>query len=431
MRVENWAKDVAFEPTEWATPTTVEEVRALVQRARREGKTIRTVGRLHSSTEIIVANEICLSTERLDRILEIDEAAGRVVVEPGVTLRALVTALEARGLALENTGGVLQQSIAGALTCDTHGTGRQHPPLNSMVTGYTFVDGRGREVRATPEDDVFWALGVSLGMLGVITRIELRCVPQFFLRNEVTVLDFEHLQDVVAESERYPRLQYFWYPDEGKVVRNTLTPAEDPGPAEINKAIRLRNTFDYVFTGVNHFMGAVVSSRRFFVRRLLSVFDASKGMTLPSHAALSFRHFPKMHEAEVAFDIADAPAVLQYLGENIATLTRTKKVSGGIRFCAASRCYLSPVHGRDSLYVTLISVSAKDFDRVIDFQVELARRFGGRFHWGKKHPKDPQLIRDTYQELPRFLSLVGEHDPDRLFSSPYFDEVFPDRVPAV
>ncbi|MEM7152314.1 MAG: D-arabinono-1,4-lactone oxidase [Myxococcota bacterium] len=422
--MKNWAKDIEFHPTQVLRPTSAAEVREAVAAARSGGQTIRTTGRLHSSSDIIVANDICLSTERLDQIVSIDVEAKRAVVQPGVQIRDLVEKLEVHGLTLENTGGVMAQSIAGALTCDTHGTGREQPPLNTMVTRYTFVDGTGEEVVVTPDDECFWAIGVSLGMLGVITEIELRCVPSFHLQSQATVFPFDELPDkILAESHEYPRLQYFWYPGPGKVVRHVLREHADPGEAEVRRSLRVRHTFDLFFTFLSTLMGAIVALRPPIVRLLLRIFNKSRSLTLPSHAALSFRYFPKMHEAEVAFDIEDAPQVLAYLRENIATVTASKKISGGIRFCAASRYYLSPVHGRDSLYVTLISVTAKDFDVVVKFQTELARKFGGRFHWGKKHPKDPELL-STYAELPRFMALVRKHDPDRVFASPYFRRMF-------
>ena len=422
--MKNWAKDIEFHPTQVLRPTTVAEVREAVVAARKDGKTIRTIGNLHSSSDIIVANDICLSTAQLNQIISIDPEGKRAVVQPGVQIRDLVNELERHGLTLENTGGVMAQSIAGALTCDTHGTGREHSPLNAMVVRYTFIDGRGEEVSATDEDECFWGIGVSLGMLGVITEIEIRCVPSFHLGSQVAVFDFDELgAKVLAESEEHPRLQYFWYPGPGRVVRHVLREQPDPGEAEVRRSLRVRHSFDLFFTFISTLMGALVFLRPICVRMLLGIFSKSRSLVLPSHAALSFRYFPKMHEAEVAFDIEDAPKVLAYLRENIATVTAKKKISGGIRFCAASRYFLSPVYGRDTLYVTLISVTSADFDIVVKFQTELARKFGGRFHWGKKHPKDPELLQ-TYPELPRFMKLVEQHDPDRVFTSPYFSRMF-------
>lgn len=425
--MKNWANDVEFEPNEVLRPRDASEVRDAVVRARREGKKIRCIGRLHSSSEIIAADDICLSTERMNRILSIDTDKKRVVIEPGVQVRPLIMELELHGLALKNTGGVLVQSMAGALTCDTHGTGRDNPPLNAMVARYKFIDGRGEEVEVTEADDAFWAIGVSLGMVGVITEIELRCVPTFFLRSQVTVLDFSDLPaNVLAESEQYPRLQYFWYPQPGKVVRQVMFDADDPGPDVLRKSVRTRHNFDRLFSVMTTAMGAFVPLRRPGVSALLGIFRRSEDLTLPSYTALSFYRFPKMYECEVAYDIQDAPRVLEYLAENIGSVTKTKKVSVGIRFCAASRCYLSPVHARDSMYVTLLSTHPSSFGGVIDFQTEVARRFGGRFHWGKKHPKDRDLILATYTEVDQFLEVLGRHDPDRVFMNPYLSHVFPD-----
>jgi len=422
--VKNWAKDVEFKPAASFRPDTVEAVRRIVDDARRDGRRVRTTGMLHSSSSIIAANEVWLSTRGLDRILSIDPDAKRVVLEPGVRFRPLLTALEARGLTLENTGGVLEQTIAGALTCDTHGTGREQPPLNAMVTRYRFIDGRGEDVEVRRGDDGFDAIGVSLGLLGVIVELELRCVPLFCLENDVAVLDLaEMMQNIVADSEAYPRLQYLWYTDHRKVVRSALREVQRPAESQLRAWVRTRYIFDAIFSAMNATMRKLPFIRPAVTTMLLGVFRRSKAMTLPSHAALSFRFSARMHEAEVAYPIEATDAVLEYLDQNLHQLDHAK-VTIGVRFCAASACYLSPVHGRDSLYITLISVSDRGFDRVIALQTEMARRFEGRFHWGKKHPEGTQDLLASYTAIDEFERYRQRHDPDRVFTSPYFDALF-------
>ena len=73
-----------------------------------------------------------------------------MTVEAGITLHDLGEELRSRGLAMENQGDVDPQTLAGAISTATHGTGAGFGNLSSQVVGVRLVDGTGevRELRA-------------------------------------------------------------------------------------------------------------------------------------------------------------------------------------------------------------------------------------------------------------------------------------------
>ena len=124
-----------------------------------------------------------ISLDALTRVLDADPATGRVRVEGGIRLHALSRELHARGLAMENLGDIDAQSIAGAISTGTHGTGTRRQGIAAAVSGLTLVlaDGSTLECSAEVAPEVFAAAGVGLGALGVVTEVELQCVPAFRL----------------------------------------------------------------------------------------------------------------------------------------------------------------------------------------------------------------------------------------------------------
>ena len=112
----------------------------------------------------------------MSRVLAVEGI--EVTVEAGITLHDLGEELRSRGLAMENQGDVDPQTLAGAISTATHGTGAGYGNLSSQVVGVRLVDGTG-EVRDLRAGDELRAARVSLGALGAISAVTLRCVPAF------------------------------------------------------------------------------------------------------------------------------------------------------------------------------------------------------------------------------------------------------------
>ena len=116
-------------------------------------------------------------------MLGVDRERRRVRVLAGTPLHVLNPALQALGLALPNLGDIDRQTISGAIATGTHGTGTRRQGIAAAVSGLTLVlaDGSTLECSAEVEPEVFAAAGVGLGALGVVTEVELQCVPAYRL----------------------------------------------------------------------------------------------------------------------------------------------------------------------------------------------------------------------------------------------------------
>ena len=196
----NWSRTQRCEPAVFERPGSRAEVVAAVERAAAAGRTVRVAGAGHSFTGAVLTDDVLLSLDRMDRVLEADAATGLVRVEGGITLHRLSRELHLRGLALPNLGDIDAQSVAGAIATATHGTGARLGNLSVQVEGLELVlgDGSTRELTAA-DGDLLRAARVGLGALGVVVAVTLRCVPAFRLRG---IDRPEPLEDVLAVARR-------------------------------------------------------------------------------------------------------------------------------------------------------------------------------------------------------------------------------------
>src|SRR5215207_1421503 len=174
-RWTNWAGEQVCAPERIVRPGSEVELAETVRRAHQ----VRVAGMGHSFTDIACTDGVLVDLSGMDRVL--DQDGDLVTVQAGITLHELGRQLAARGLAMENQGDIDRQTLAGALATATHGTGARFANLSSRVEAVTLVTGAGEVVELRDGDDLL-AARVSLGALGAISSLTLRCVPRFTLR---------------------------------------------------------------------------------------------------------------------------------------------------------------------------------------------------------------------------------------------------------
>ena len=187
---------------------------------------IRVAGAGHSFSAGAVTDGTLLSLDALDRVLDVD---GRLVrVEAGIRLKALSRELHVRGLAMPNLGDIDAQSLAGALATGTHGTGTKLPNLSGQLTSVELIDADGRE-RTISGGDELLAARVSLGALGVIAAVTVRCVPAFRLRHTDRPEPLEPVLEALQErADAHDHFEFWTFPHADVALTRTLDRTEDP-----------------------------------------------------------------------------------------------------------------------------------------------------------------------------------------------------------
>jgi L-gulonolactone oxidase len=211
----NWGRNQVCAPAEIRRPASEGELVDLVKQAAGNGQRVKAVGAGHSFTSIACTDGVLVDLERYARVLNHDAATGRVTVEAGIPLHRLSDELDTRGLALENLGDIDRQSIAGATQTATHGTGLRYRNLSSQIVGLRLVTADGSVLDCSPTEkaDVFDAVRVGLGALGLVSTVTLQSVPAFRLHaieEPVPVDDvLAHLDDLVAHNDHF---EFYWVP---------------------------------------------------------------------------------------------------------------------------------------------------------------------------------------------------------------------------
>ena len=168
-RWSNWSGSVKSMPRQIVKPGNIDQLARLVRDYGRDGRHVRVVGAGHSFTPLVQSDDVLMSLDEMQGVESVDTTAGRATVLGGTRLKKLGGTLFEHGVAQENLGDIDVQSISGAISTGTHGTGVRFGTLSTQVEGFTLVTASGEVLECSPErnPDIFKAAQVSLGRLAL------------------------------------------------------------------------------------------------------------------------------------------------------------------------------------------------------------------------------------------------------------------------
>ena len=423
----NWSRELSCVPAAIEHPESREDVVAAVRRAADAGRAVRVAGAGHSFTELVPTDGTLLLLDRMDRVLDVDRASGLVRVEAGITIHELSAALAGHGLALENLGDIDVQSIAGAIATATHGTGRRLGNISSQVVEVELVTGEGDVVRCSAEEDTdAWrAARVSLGALGVMTAVTLRCVPAFTLRgvDRPAPLDetLDALDELVDGNEHF---EFFTFPHSPLALTRTNNRADAP-PAPPGRA---REWAEDILLG-NHVFGTLCRLGRRFpdqiprLNRLVSRVAGSQTRLDRSDRVFASPRLVRFTEMEYALPREHAAVAVRGVRELIDAQGFHVNFPIELRFVAGDDALLSPAHERDTAYVAVHTFEGMAFEPYFRAVEQLMDGLGGRPHWGKRHFQTAATLRDRYPQWDRFAAVRARLDPVGRVANAHVDRV--------
>jgi L-gulono-1,4-lactone dehydrogenase len=423
----NWGRSVTTHPVRIAHPGSTAEVSGIVREAVAAGLTVKAVGASHSFTAIAATDGILLRLDRMDRILGHDSATGRVRVQAGISLHDLNPRLNALGLALPNLGDVDPQSVAGAVSTGTHGTGGRLFGISAAVVAIQLVTGNGEVLEIDERHPWFGAARVTLGAFGIVTEVTLQCVPAFLLhaREEPMALPdvLDRVDDLVADNDHF---EFYWFPHTEKALakRNNRV----PDGTERRPVGRFRHWLDDEFLSNTAFEGInrVVARRRSWIPRVNSI--AASVLSAREYVDDSYNVFVsprtvRFRESEFAMPREALPDVLAELAAWFGAGHENISFPIEVRFTAADDVWMSTGHERDNCYVAVHQYWRSDPTAYFAAAQDIFTAHEGRPHWGKIHTLDAAYFARTYARFDDFVSIRDELDPARTFSNPYLDRV--------
>lgn len=428
MKWRNWGRTQSCNPVARVRPSSEDEIRGTIAKATRDGRTVKVVGAGHSFTDIACTDGVQVSLDRYDRVLDVDKASGTVTVQAGISIKKLNEELARVGLAMSNLGDIAYQSIAGAISTATHGTGIHLGNLATFVSHLTLVCADGTTLRCSPEADerVFRAAQVSIGALGVISTVTLRCEPAFNLhaREEGADLDevLGSLDDYIRENEHF---EFFWFPHSSVVhmKRNNRTERE-PTPRRPWKAFKSEIIMsNLAFGAVSRYGRARPEKIPSLMRNVIaSGIGKMQKVDRSDHIYASPR-LVRFSEMEYAIPRRNAREAIETVRSMIDERAFKVNFPVEVRFVAGDDILLSPAHGRETCYIAVHLYRGMDYEPYFRAVEDIMMSFDGRPHWGKLHFREAESLAKTYPRWREFVDVRNDLDPDGRFRNAYLDRV--------
>lgn len=409
-------------------PGSVAEVAAALERAAAAGDRLRVAGSGHSFTDVACSDARLMTLERMDRVLDVDRASGLVRVEGGITLRALNAELAAHGLALENLGDIDAQTVAGAISTATHGTGARLPNLSAQAETVELVlaDGSTRAFAATDADrDPYLAARVGVGSLGVISAVTLRCVPAFTLHGVDAPAPLEEtLERLEQHGAANDHFEFYVFPYARTALTRTNNRVEArPQPRSRHRAwaedVLLTNHAFHAFCLAGRAAPPLIPA----LNRVVTRVAGSSEKTDRSDRVFATRRLVRFTEMEYALPREQTADALRRVLALIEQRRLAVPFPIEVRLVTADDALLSPVHGRESGYIAVHMFRGMEWRPYFRAVEQIMDEHDGRPHWGKRHFQTAATLRPRYPAWDRFQAVRERLDPAGRFGNMYTDRV--------
>ncbi len=430
---QNWSGLESAVPAATLVPANTDEIVRAVTRARERGHPVKMIGTGHSFTAISAPEHTMMLPTHLSGIVSVDRAAMTVTALAGTPLKQLNLDLERLGLSLHNMGDIAEQTLAGAVSTGTHGTGGVMAGLAAQLAGLQLVTGTGEllDASAAQNPEVFDLARVGLGALGILTTLTFRVEPLFVLEAderpgtwEETLAAYDELVDTNHHVDLY------WFPHTDRMLvkadnrLDVLLGEAEPLPrwrAWLDDEFLSNTFFGALTAGLNRVPAAIPRANEI----------AARALTARTYSDLAHRVF--VSERSVVFREMEY-AVPREAG--VAALRAARRVIDAsdwrisfpveIRRAPAEDVPLSTAQGRDTVYLAFHVHRDADHRAYFGEVERVMVDHGGRPHWGKVHTRTADDLAAVYPRFDDFRSLRDRLDPDRVFTNAYLRRVLGD-----
>lgn len=423
----NWCGLTQVNPREIQTPTSAEDLAVTITRAATDGRRLKMPGTGHSFTSIAEADDILLRSSGLQGVTAVDPENLTVTARAGTHLKTLNSGLERLGYSLHNMGDIAEQTIAGATSTGTHGTGGMAAGLSAQLAGLELVTGTGEILKCSAEEnaDVFRIARVGIGALGILTSLTFKVEPLFTLEAHEKPMSWAEMIegfDQFAAENHYFEFYYWPHTDSCQAKFNNRTVDEPQPLSRIRKKIDDDWLSNDLFAGLVR-MGQTVPAA---IPRINKV--CGKALSERTYSDIPWKVFTsprlvRFREMEYA---VPREVGLEALSEARALIDRSKWRIGfpiEVRHAPADDIPLSSASGRDTVYLAFHVPMGTDHREYFGGVEAIMRDFGGRPHWGKLHTRTAADLAPAYPEWDQFIAMRDRLDPQRVFANDYLNQV--------
>ncbi len=418
----NWAGEQRCAPVRIERPASEDELAAAVARAAGEGLPVRVAGSGHSFTDTACTDGVLIDIGAMNRVLDADRSSGLVTVQAGITLHDLGKRLAELGLAMENQGDIDVQTVAGAISTATHGTGAGYRNISSQVEAVRLVTAAGDVLDVGVDDpDLLGAARVGIGALGAISTVTLRAVPIFTLerRDQPQPLG-QVLDEFDQRADGADHFEFYVFPYTDVALTRTSTRSDrEPQPGNLKVELVQERLVENAALAA---LGAVTGRLPRLIPRLNPMLI--KGLTPSvkvdrSHRVYATRRDTRFTEMEYAIPREHGPEALRRVLDTIDRRALPIAFPIEMRVVRGDDAPLSTAHGRDSVYIAVHQFRGQEFETYFRAVEAIMDSYDGRPHWGKRHYQSAATLAERYPHWKRWHAVRERLDPERVFANDY------------
>lgn len=424
----NWSENYLAYPSRFFTPNTIEEVCEIVKDHVVLKRTLRVTGAAHSFSPVAMPEQSAMTLHHLRGLISIDKEAYTATFYAGTYLYEVGPILAEYGLALSNMGDIQQQTLAGAISTGTHGTGITLGSFSSMVKRWGIVTGEGNYIEhERGQDALSQALHVSVGLLGVLVTVTIQVVPLYSLAFSSERSDFSTEMKNFQQSIRTHRnIEWFYFPasDQIQVKKmEQVAPVQQPIVQKLVKQAKNQALENGAF-----YLVSEICKRKPAISLAISRF-ASKIVGEDSRTDLSYEIYPsprsvKFVEAEYAIPVLQFEDCMEEVHDMFMRKQFDVHFPIECRTTAAEMGYLSPTQGEESAFISFHMYKGMDESKYFTWVREMMVKYNGRPHWGKMNAYNNANIEQYYPNALQFNEQRKQLDPHNVFFTSYFKHIF-------
>jgi L-gulonolactone oxidase len=425
-RWSNWAGNQQTGTVLLSKPQTESELQQVVQSAQLSGRRVKAVGSGHSFTAIAVSEEVLVDLSDYDEIVAIDKINQTVTVQSGIQLSKLNQALYENSLAMQNLGDIAYQTIAGAISTSTHGTGAKFTGIANQVVALRVVlaDSSIVECSANVNAQLFSCARVGLGALGLISTVTLKVVSAFNLAviEEPMRVD-DVLQNLDLHVDSNDHFEFFWVPHTGWA----LTKRNNRNNLPVEPMSKMSHWYSKTLME-NYAFGAVCmlgKARPSLIPKLAKALPSSgrNEYSDASHKVFASKRIIKFYEMEYAIPREACAEALNRVRRMITDSGFFLNFPVEVRFTAPDEIPLSTASNRESAYIAVHIYKGMNYVPYFTEVESIMNSYEGRPHWGKLHFQSAATLASRYPQWDVFQAVRNQVDPQRMFSNQYLETV--------
>jgi FAD-linked oxidoreductase len=416
-RWRNWSGSVETRPTTILRPRDEATLAEAVARADK----VRVTGASHSFMPLCATEGLLVSLEEMAGELRIAPDRRTVTAPAGWSLKRLTAALWDAGLSLINQGDVNPQSLAGATSTGTHGTGLGLGSLATICRGFRLMQPDGSIVACSPAEnpDLFAAQRLSLGLFGIALDIEIDVIPAFHLAERIEKRRLPELAeqfDALAAEHRH--VEFWLFPHTDTAIFKTLSLTEPCPPPRSTSDVEESAFRRVCEIGAKLPFLIPAMQKGMMLTPMASSRSGPAHLIFPSDRTVRFEEME--YELPQEAGMAALHAVLRWIRDKRLPVSFPFEY----RLVAGDDIWMSPMNRGPCVSISMHQFHKMPWAELFREAEAIFRAHGGRPHWAKRHTLTRGDVDALYPMAERYRAVRRAADPSGKFLNPHLEELF-------